>query len=160
MFFMINKFKKKVKNVTKLNITIMRNTAYGRYCLWINSYIITRWYLKAFVFDFWSLWCSCNEKSEKNSFYIVFKIETAFETEATGRHAWEAYFMFKKREKFNRQRSNVRETFGIFILEFQMPGRGACIKDENEMRQIGCNIECWSFPPLKRKFLYYFDYCI
>lgn len=44
----------------------MWNTAYRCYGFRINSYIMARWYLNAFMFDFRSLWCSCNEKKRIN----------------------------------------------------------------------------------------------
>lgn len=49
----------------------------------------------------------------------MFRKETAFETEASGYHAWEAYFMFKKREKT--QQTEIKCERNIWDFYIRIP---------------------------------------
>lgn len=115
-------------------ITIMRNTAYGCHCFRINSYITTRWYLNAFVFDFRLLWCSCNEKRERERMRKI-RINSTMFKENNVQMEWSSRRFGKKTDtaitnkekKFGADRGNVSEPFRILISEIQMAGQSVCM---------------------------------
>lgn len=103
----------------------MWNTAYRCYGFRINSYIMARWYLNAFMFDFRSLWCSCNEKKRIN--FTIFGQDGEKKTREPKRNYNQTSCTLQQREPcslfcmesgifFRKTGSNMREMFGILLF--------------------------------------------